>query len=67
MNPEHQHDHTYMEAAYQCPTSPWTEHFQSLSDQQTGNAASKSDDQRQSETFFATHDALSNIYNRVDQ
>jgi hypothetical protein len=46
-------------AAYMCPTSPWTEPYQSApSQQQPERAAFDSDDQR------PTHDALSDIYNR---
>ncbi len=43
--------------AYLCPTSPWTEPYQSAPSQQAERAAYDSDDQR------PTHDALSDIYN----
>lgn len=47
-------------AAYMCPTSPWTEPYQAASShrQQQECAGFDSDDQQ------PTHDALSDIYNR---
>lgn len=46
-------------ADYPCPTSPWTEPYQSASErEQAEHRAFDSDDQR------PTHDALSDIYNR---
>lgn len=55
------HKQANQNAAYMCPTSPWTEPYQAASShrQQSEQAASFDSDDQQ-----PTHDALSDIYNR---
>ena len=60
MKPDNSSEQDRM-AAYLCPTSPWTEPYQRAFSQQAERAAFDSDDQR------PTHDALSDIYNRVSE
>jgi hypothetical protein len=65
MNPDNHHQPESETAMYVPATSPWTELYQNATapSQQAEYAASafNSDDQR------PTHDALSDIYNRVYQ
>ncbi len=58
MQADNSKQHGATQAAYTCPTSPWTELFQNAPRQQAEPSVFDSEDQR------PTHDALSDIYNR---